>query len=273
MPRISFCTPCMGRRHHLEATVANNLAVLSPFGPDAELVVLDYNSRDGLGEWICTSFANELDSGRLRYFRTEEPTQYSQSHAKNLSHRLSTGEILFNLDGDNFIGEGLFEALRARFDEQPRTIASVSPRANKAGRVAIRRVDWEALGGYDERFVGWGLEDKDFKMRAREGLGLAFFDISAFGHAIKHGDDERAENTESSEEPLRPEDWRHLPARLRHIAERWMAPRDPRLGRQWLANAERYAARHANGLVVCAHPPGAFGRGRVVDHRGVAREL
>ena len=50
-PRPSFCCTCMGRAHPLKITLPVNLATLSRF-PDAEIVLVNYNSPDDLDSWI-----------------------------------------------------------------------------------------------------------------------------------------------------------------------------------------------------------------------------
>lgn len=34
--------------------------------------------------------------------------------------------------------------------------------------MAIRKECWDELGGYDEAYIGWGMEDRDFNRRAEE---------------------------------------------------------------------------------------------------------
>ena len=52
MKQISFCITCMNRLKHLQETLEKN--ILDNFLVDeVEFVVLDYNSQDGLEEWIA----------------------------------------------------------------------------------------------------------------------------------------------------------------------------------------------------------------------------
>jgi hypothetical protein len=100
---ISFCTTCMGRLEFLKKTLRYNLNIISQHN-NCELVLLDYNSNDGLGDWVRDNFKNELANSLLVYYRTSEPRYFHMSHAKNLSHRLGEGKILCNLDADNYLG-------------------------------------------------------------------------------------------------------------------------------------------------------------------------
>src|SRR5690349_14002109 len=92
----SLCTTCMGRAHHLRQTLPRNLADCVDWSrPGAvEFVVLDYGSRDGLARWITTDpdLRPYLDAGILRFARSEGHKHFRHSHAKNMAHRLATGD-------------------------------------------------------------------------------------------------------------------------------------------------------------------------------------
>lgn len=255
----------MGRRHHLEHTLPNNLVLTRPFGNRAEIVVVDYNSNDGLREWVLERFPDELDSGRLRYFRTEEPTTYNHAHAKNVAHRLARNELVFNLDADNFIGDGLCERLDGLFWEKPERVAH--DEHARAGRLCLRREDFiDGLCGYDERFVGWGLEDDDLLARARFGLGLERVSIAGLGHVIEHANTRRSENMKPIEVPDFESRLDGLPKELRDLA-RVIERRAPPLARSFVHNARFYLENMRTKRARVA-TPGSFGNARLVDHRG-----
>jgi len=48
----------------------------------------------------------------------------------------------------------------------PRSNALYLPRLAPGGALVVTRAAWNTLGGYDERFVGWGKEDSDLLTRA-----------------------------------------------------------------------------------------------------------
>jgi hypothetical protein len=264
---ISYCTTCMGRRAHLETTLPANLAVLARHSDRVELVLLDYGSRDGLGAWVRERFVAELESGVLRYARTDEPTAFHPAHAKNVAFRLARGDVVFNLDADNFVGDDTCTRLDALFAAAPRRFAVSSAQPDVGGRLAFCREDFAALGGWDERYQGWSIADFDLCERAREGLGLAQVDFVS-GSALLHDDAERVRHmpqwTAASDDDERalaalPEDRRAFAAKL--------LARDPQLFRSYVRNRRLLQERRAAGRIR-AHEPGAYGRARLVDQHG-----
>lgn len=194
--KISYCITCMGRAYQLRQTLPLNLAVTA--GWNVEFVVLDYNSNDGLGDWIKAEMWAEILAGRLVYGRTEEPTHFNMPHAKNLSHCLASGNILCNLDADNFLAEEFTRYLDGCFRAEPATITQGHGNVGFAGRVAIGREWFFKLGGYDEQMGdGWGYEDQDLVFRGLGmGLKLAKFP-DAFALVLQHSNEERTINHKS----------------------------------------------------------------------------
>jgi hypothetical protein len=192
-PKISFYTTCMGRLHHLRLTMPANLRAAASYG-NVEFVLLNYNSPDGLDDWVRSELAPQLDAGVVQYYKTTRPTKYDSSKAKNTAARLATGEIVCNLDADNWLGHGFAEHLAALFDA-PRTIVRAKcPWGGVYGRIAVFRQDFLALGGHDESFRGYGFDDTDFINRAR---AAGFVDkrfAAKYALCLSHSNAERTEH-------------------------------------------------------------------------------
>jgi cellulose synthase/poly-beta-1,6-N-acetylglucosamine synthase-like glycosyltransferase len=101
--KIAFCITCMNRLSHLQETLIENIEdnlLIS----DVEFILLDYNSSDGLENWV-KSLTKYLDNGILTFYRTDTPIVYHRSHSRNMAIRLSEADIVCNLDADNFLGK------------------------------------------------------------------------------------------------------------------------------------------------------------------------
>lgn len=168
---ISFCTTCKGRAHDIKRTLPKNLADCAEYGP-AEFVLLDYNSEDGLEAWVLSNLMPFIESGRLTYAKTNEPAWHSMTHSRNLAFKLARGELVCNVDADNWIGTGFPQVLNRLANEQPARAVFTKGRRLLRGRIGFFKREWEEeLGGYDERMEGYGHEDRDLVARA-EALGF-----------------------------------------------------------------------------------------------------
>src|SRR5688572_31144005 len=107
---ISFCTTCMGRIHDLAQTLPRNMADNADY-PALEFVLLDYHSRDGLEQWVKDHLMPHIESGRLVYARTVEPEWYEMAHSRNVAFKLASGQIVCNVDADNWTGPGFAAVL------------------------------------------------------------------------------------------------------------------------------------------------------------------
>lgn len=111
---ISYCTTCHGRLWQLKQTLDHNLAftVAGKF----ELSVLTYNDTD-THEYLYRYYADYIAAGTLRvksHFEDKvfaDGSKWSCGYVKDLVHNMARGNVLFNLDADNFIDNDLHAAL------------------------------------------------------------------------------------------------------------------------------------------------------------------
>ena len=192
--KISFCTTCMNRVEHLQKTLPKNLIDNADYS-QVEFVVLDYNSTDGLEDWMMQNLQNWQE--KVVYFKTLQPQNYARSHSRNMAFRLASGDILCNLDADNFAGKGFAQYVYEVFDKH----SNIYLEARKEnlqdiiGKVCFKKSDFEFIQGYDEKIINYGFEDKDLKNRLRKsGLKPIGFSQNKFLKVITHEDIERIKN-------------------------------------------------------------------------------
>ena len=181
----------MGRLCHLRQTLPSNLETIKDL-TGFDFVLVNYNSQDGMDEWVKTNCQPVIQLGILNYYRTIEPKFYHSSHAKNVAHRLGSGDILINLDADNFLSTEYCDALKQHQEQD--LILRGGPRSQ--GLVSLPKTLFYELGGYDETLVSWGNDDTDLVRRAQAFKNIALIYLSKKNQtsAIKHSNTERMTN-------------------------------------------------------------------------------
>lgn len=189
-PRLSLCTTVKNRLCHLSQTLPQNIA---DAGSDTEFVVLDYTSDDGLGEWIKPFVTN----GLVNYFRAENQTFWRNSHAKNVSTLASSGDIICNVDADNFITAGFTDYVIDFYANNSGVFTAPAATEGVTGRIAMKRTDFEMIGGYNEMYsFGWGCEDIDLIARAKAfGFPITYMDLR-YLRQIAHNNEMRGQYAE-----------------------------------------------------------------------------
>jgi len=184
--KLSFCTTCMGRLHHLQETYINNIELTKH---KANFVLLNYNSTDKMNEWVKKDLKKYIDNKILNYYHTTEPEFFNMAHAKNIAHKLSDGMLVCNLDADCILEKGFIKQTLETHKQRALSFG----KQELSGRICISKEDFMKLGGYNEEFIGWGREDRDLRKRARQLLQIKPIRIE-FGSNIRHDDDKRVEN-------------------------------------------------------------------------------
>ena len=194
---ISFCTVCMNRTNFLKQTLPKNIEDNLSYG-NLEFVVLNYNSTDGMHEWIMGEMAHYIDLGILKYIRTLEPQYFLWSHSKNVVTKQAKNDIICNVDADNFIGKGFAEYINIQFQGENNVYLAVDKQRTMKdcyGRICLTRSDFNRLRGYDESMDVYGFEDFDLTNRLEMlGRKKKLIEKRKFLTAVTHDDDERLKN-------------------------------------------------------------------------------
>ncbi|MBL0741056.1 glycosyltransferase family A protein [Chryseolinea lacunae] len=184
----------MNRLIHVKETLRKNIEDNQDY-PNVEFVLLDYNSNDGLQDWIKMNMRKYIDENILRYFRLNSPQYFRRSHAKNVAFSLSTGDIVCNVDADNFTGPRFADYVNKIFSKEKNTVltgipvnhASIKSR-DVLGRLAVPRKTFMNVRGFDETMHAYGFEDFDLVERLhRKGLKRSIIRGKHFLSAISHG--------------------------------------------------------------------------------------
>lgn len=112
--KLSYCTTCHGRVWQLTRTLPHNTKYLK--SGDVELVIVAYND-DRVKPFLQANYADYLGDGRIRVIEHDsdkvfaDGRRFSCGYVKDIAHRAGLGDVLFNLDADNFIDDELHQTL------------------------------------------------------------------------------------------------------------------------------------------------------------------
>lgn len=203
--KVSYCTTCKGRLHLLKETLPQNLAAEKD-NPNVEFVILSYGKDPEMDKYMHLYDA-EIASGRIKYVVYPDAEHFQMGHAKNMAHRMATGDIFCSLDADNILATNYSKWLEDKFAQNPHTLVSLNLTkpseylfkniynkmtkkcfpAGIYGRIAISSETFEATHGYDENYKEWGGDDREFSRRCEEaGSKKVEIPIELWGGVIDH---------------------------------------------------------------------------------------
>jgi hypothetical protein len=193
--KISFCTVCMNRLHHLKITLPQNIKDNLDYG-NIEFILLDYNSDDGLQEWVLDELHEHLKSGKVKFFRTEDPQYFHRCHSRNMAFKKASGQIICNVDADNYIGPSFAQYINDFFQSNLNSFLTPDYTVRDSmGRVCIKKSDYHNIRGYNERLEGYGFDDLDLYRRLElMGINHAYIKSPEFLSVINHDNADRYKN-------------------------------------------------------------------------------
>lgn len=160
--KISLFTTCKGRLDYLRRTLPANVRNAHP---NIELVILNYGSTDQMDAWMKANFRAEIEAGTIAYYRSAGQTYYDSAHSKNCGARLSTGDVVCNIDADNFAEREFQDYLFEKFSDPALDMLFNLHVDGRTGRLALRKRSFEKVGGHNEEMKGYGSDDVDLRDR------------------------------------------------------------------------------------------------------------
>lgn len=164
IPTLSFCITCMNRFYQISKTLEKNLEANRLHKELIEFVLVDFGSTDGLRDWVVSNFTDDLESGYLKYYYTEEQSFWHAAICKNTPHFCANNDIVVNLDCDNYVGFLGGQFVIRQFLENRNIFfhqfcGDLSD--GTFGRISLSKEYFEFIGGYNESLERLGFEDLD----------------------------------------------------------------------------------------------------------------
>ena len=151
----------MNRTYDLKKTLPLVIQAANE-SPPVEIVILDYNSKDDLAEYMMGVDGERLESGNLLTYKHYTGREYyHMAHAQNLSMLAGSGEYLVNAAADLVLASNFFSVIRDLL--APGDIVWMS--SKRWGWPVIRKDEFIDAGGFDERLEFYGKCDRDIIAR------------------------------------------------------------------------------------------------------------
>lgn len=146
---LSYCTTCHIRLWQLAKTLPHNTQYLK--SGEVELVIVAYND-DSVLPFLQANYADCLNDGRIRVIEHTEDkifsdgSHWSCGYVKDIAHRAGLGDVLFNLDADNFIDDELHQTLLTL---QANTLLITKQSEwlpdGRSGRIGLKKSDYSNI--------------------------------------------------------------------------------------------------------------------------------
>ncbi len=169
----------MNRQLHLRQSVKH----LSALSQHDEHLIVDWSSAD-------TLLRSELPPDpRIRLHRVEGEDQWNLCRAYNFAASRAAGSILLKLDADSWLNPAI--NLEKLLEQSAIWFGDGS--GGTAGQWLMKRDAFDAVGGFNERMLGWGFDDKDLRARLVLQFGERVKTLPpGVLNAIRHSDSLRA---------------------------------------------------------------------------------
>jgi glycosyltransferase involved in cell wall biosynthesis len=183
-PKLTIVVPCKGRLHYLRRSLATFIAQ-----PDSQVIVVDYGCPDNTRAWVTANFPE------ARVVSVTDAPYFNLSRARNVGAAEARTDWIVFCDADNLLAPTFSAELFNRVS--PGTYLRMlrdtrwGPRRHNVPLACETAMFW-SVGGYDDAFDGWGVEDREFVDRLnysgiREVLGPA-----NLVDTLRHGNAERS---------------------------------------------------------------------------------
>ena len=153
MAALCYITTCKGRLAHLKQTLPRIVNQ-----PDVSCVVVDYACPDGTADWVLANFPQVV------VVRVTREPGFHLARARNLGAQAANAPWLAFFDADILWSQDFAKTMIPRL--QAGHFYRAEPVTSQTwGSIICHRQDFDAIGGYDEAFHGWGGEDDDLRRR------------------------------------------------------------------------------------------------------------
>lgn len=166
---ISFVVPCMGRLEHLKQTLPSLLG-----HTQGNVMLVDWSCPDRCGDWAEETLSPKYP-GRLEVVHVTGETTFHKARALNLGHRFAIrrwdAPMCATIDADTLVLPGFWDSVKDLPGDRFYFFEWTEEFRDLSGFILMASRDFD---GYEERCVGWGIEDIELRCRMHLLQGLDY---------------------------------------------------------------------------------------------------
>jgi hypothetical protein len=170
-PILSLCTVVMNRFDHLVKTLKHNYELIKPYKGKINIHLLDYNSTDGLEEFLYSQdwFVRGLKRKLIHFYKNYDADKDHRTLPKNVVHENADGQYVVNVDADNYVKKSYLEFVLEQIKESRDFFIRPEQKSepDSYGRILLKKSDFSKLKGYNLGIQTWGFEDSEFIARLK----------------------------------------------------------------------------------------------------------
>jgi hypothetical protein len=153
-PTLSFCIAHENDMADTEKTLRLNLCNNYIYKEYIEFVIVDFSSEKNLYKWLDENCKEELMSGYVKYFRSEEAVKWHEAIVRNLVAIHASKDIIVSIDSGFILDFETTTCVLKAFMKNRNTAILINTLQKKEhpGHLAVSREYFSFLGGYDESF-------------------------------------------------------------------------------------------------------------------------
>jgi hypothetical protein len=164
--------------------------------PRFKFCLVDYSCPDACGDWLEATFRDAIRERRAVVERVPGQPRFNKCRAHNAGARRARSEgaeYLCFLDADTLIRPEFSEHVIARMRKDRFLIAALRPDGSDmpsmTGLLVVHGDEFAKVGGFDEKFLGWGGEDIELRLRLYLLGGLSYGDVPlTLARPMEHDD-------------------------------------------------------------------------------------
>jgi hypothetical protein len=194
--KFAFITTCMNRLEHLK--VSSSQLMKDPrVGEDWLWVLVDFACPQKSGEWAENEYGERVEVVPIEPPDDPKATVvFNKPLALNSGamHAISLGvDYLCFIDADTIVTPRFLDYLDSAASlDCFNIVVPTMEKKDLTGFLCVHHRHFLRVGGYDIRFVGWGAEDLEMRLKLYLKGQLPFSEIPVeFAESIQHGDDVR----------------------------------------------------------------------------------